>query len=263
MRVAFSAQSASGELAYQDTARIIAEQSLDPFGAETFLDPGQARGYSRAGVRVVNVRSRGMGQAFLDQSSGCLDLCAVADSGQRGQVHQQRGLAAQAFGHTKIALHRRIPFRVGQDRKTPGNPHVKKGGLETRRHDRRTDLKEEGLAAVVAGWFSLADSAGKDVVPVVLSAEQQAHIRQHGRNLAAHLIEGEPDLVERGLKHSSELVRRGAQIREAHSGQSTHHADTRVKVVGSVVKAGKEVRMQINVMRHGACRQTIANPALI
>jgi hypothetical protein len=77
------------------------------------------------------------------------------------------------------------------------------------------------------------------------------------------LIEGEPDIIERGLEPSSELVGRGAQVREAHVCQDAHHVETGREAVGSVVKAGKEVRVEIDVMRHGVCRETIANSALV
>jgi hypothetical protein len=108
----------------------------------------------------------------------------------------------------------------------------------------------------------LAQSGGEDVVPVVLCAEEQTYLRHELRNFAVCLVKGQPDLVERGLKPSRELVGSGAQVREAHLGQGTHHAETGGKVVGSVVEAGKEVRVEIDVMRHGVCRETITNLAL-
>lgn len=108
----------------------------------------------------------------------------------------------------------------------------------------------------------MAQSGGEDVVPVVLGAEEQTDLGQKLRNFWAYLVKGQPDLVERGLEPSRELVGSGAQVREAHLEQGAHHGETSGEVVGSVVKAGKEVRVEIDVMRHGVCRETIANSAL-
>jgi len=109
----------------------------------------------------------------------------------------------------------------------------------------------------------VAQSGGEDVVPVVLGAEAETYLRHQLRNFSGYLVKGQPDLVERGLEPSRELVGSGAQVREAHLEQGTHHAETSGEVVGSVVKAGKEVRVEIDVMRHGVCRETIANSALV
>jgi len=109
----FSAER-SREFAYQDTAGIVAEQSRDHFGTQTFLDPAQSRSDRPAVFWGMQVRGRGVGKALLDQSSGRLDFSAVAGPGQRSQVNQQRGLAAQSLGHGGVALYRRIPFGVGQ-----------------------------------------------------------------------------------------------------------------------------------------------------